>query len=608
MADDLVAELTLQIQNEMSDGVGEIRGDFSDLNETLGGLRDVLGELTGALAGLTAPVGLVDGMQGVVTETDQAVTAVQQLGVVIDEDAAKLEALRSAWIDGPGTFLPPAPTDEGGADRPSFIPPGTPPPSEPTDPIPLPEPVPRPADEDGPDLMHRSGHGKGGDAAMGLLFAGMEVATGREAAQSYADFDWILTHITITEKLNGDAAETEKARLTSLLDNLALSTGNSSTDLADAYSFLVTTGMSKDLIGQLMPSLAETATAYNVPVADQAQSVFTLNNVMGIAPDDMQQGLAVLAYAAKLGHFTVADFGANLPGIGAQMSMLGAGGLHGEDTAAAALETVRRVTGTSDEAATDVSDLLTYMTSPMATRFFDRTQRSKDLLGQPILNLLAKYHVRPLDAPAYLDSEEEKGVDPLSAMVDYMSSLVTPKMTPTDEAYIFGSILHNQQAAMAMRGLVENKQQFEDDKSILFGVTPQTVTTDYHTASAAPQFQLNVADEQFAELTRTLGKDVIPTMMALGGAADIALKALNTIGGLWTNDAVPYLAHNINNPVPMQPGEQNWFDNLRYRGHAPPTEIHLIVKGDGTVTHVPGGTTQPGVNVSVNQGQVLGTH
>ncbi|OYV40417.1 MAG: phage tail tape measure protein [Rhodospirillales bacterium 20-64-7] len=530
----------------MSPGIDEIRGEFTGLEDTLKQLTTVLGELTVELAEMRAPVGLQQGFIDTDAEIKTVIGSVEGIGVAIDADITKAGELRAALADsavpnagGGGALGGGGNEDEGEAGK------------KPKDSKPI------------------------GDSNMIMDF--IAVMFGYDSFKEYAAFQNNQVHSSITEKLSGQAAIDEQNRIADMVDALALKFASSSKDLSDAYSFLVTTGMDRKLIDALMPSLAETSTAYNVPVADQAQAVFTLNNVMGIPPEEMQQALATLAYAAKLGHFGVGDFGSYLPGIGAQMSMLGAGGLPGEQTAAAALEVVRRVTGSSEEDATDVRDLLTYMTSPMASRFFDRTKRSQDLLGAPIMDLLEKYHVKPLNMPKYLDDEEAKGIDPLSAMVDYMHSIITPDMTPTDKQFIFSSMFHNQQAAKGMLGLVENYGDFNADKATLAGVTPETVTTDFRTATQGATTDLKLFDENVSELNRDLGAAF--NYLIAQPFNHIVSPSFLVPGGYGVPDAAP---------------------------KPPPAELHITVSPDGKPTGATAKNVPPGTTVRVNQGNVLG--
>jgi hypothetical protein len=356
-----------------------------------------------------------------------------------------------------------------------------------------------------------------------------------------------------------------------------------------------------------MPSLAETAVAYNVPVSDQVQGVLALNETMGIDPSNMGVALAMLADAGKVGHFSVADFSRYLPGLATQMKMMGDTGLSGEEQLAAALEAVRFATGTSEEDATDVNDLINYISSPIAARFFDRTQRSKDLLGAPILGLFQKYHVPDINIPAFLDHEKDEGIDSLDAMVDLARKIYNPAMTPTDEREIFGALFHNSEAARAAFGLVEYYDKYTTDEKTFKAVDPGIIHTDYESASKTPEIALREFDEQLSQTVRTIGFGLVPTfelltvivhdfgvgLQQVEKGFDIVTAPLAT--GLGTTAA--YAAHEMDQ-------YPNGAQRSRF-GYNQPLTIHLKVDQSGTVTAATSPT--PGVNVLASrQGRVLG--
>jgi len=563
MADDLVAELTLRLINETNAGIGEIRGEFDDLAGSAGLVTDGLSELEAELRAIQMPVGLADGFADVRTEAESVVNSIEDIGSAILADIAKAKELQGALADihgggaggggGNGGWDGGASAgpDDGSSSHGNFV----------------------------DEAVAGAGGGVASRLAGSALSAMSEAFLGyiafdvaKDAAQKYADFDWTLTHIAMTDKLSGSAATDEVDRLYSKLSDMALQTGTSSSDLADAYSFLVTTGMNRNLIDQMMPALAETSTAYNVPVADQAQAVFTLNHNLDIGPDDMSSALGMLAYAGKIGHFNLADFGNYLPGIGAQFGMLGVTGMRGEDIAASALETVRGVVGDSQSAATDLGDLMSYMTSPIAIRFFDRTKRSQDLLGKPILDMFDKYHIHGLDLPKYFDQETDKGIDPLDAMVDYMHAMHTQDMSYTDQMAIFGSLFHNTEAAKAMIGLEENYDLFHKDQDVLGSVNPHTVDTDFQTASNTPEIALRKMDESFDQLAREVGTVLIPAFDLL---SDTMVVAARGIGG-----ARDWLTHETANSNPTNPHMPHF--GSAFQPH--PITINVHVDKSGNVT------------------------
>ena len=612
MADDLIAELTLRLRNEMASGQEEIRAEFSALGDVLTGLTGVLGELTAALASLSAPVALTEGMAVVTTETDNAIKAVQELGGAIDADAAKLTALKEMYSGGAGggsAFVPPEVSGQY-ADQPAFIPPGMTPP----------EPAPGGGVEDAAASAVVGGEAAGYHAkmmhhtGMDLVMGAVAVAVSHQAAEDYANFSSPALHSAITEKLSGAAAFKEMERIENLTDSLALKYDSSSMDLANAYLFLVTTGMSKNLIDQMMPSMAEASTAYNVPVSDMSQAVFSLNENLKIPADEMTQGLGILAYAAKLGHYNLAAFGHGLPVIGGQMSLVGMTGTQGEVEGASDLEVIRRNTGSSDQATTELEDLMVYLHSMMALRMFDKTKRMEDLLGPSGQKILDKYHLKPMDLPDYLNEERAKGVDEVDAITDYFHKILAPIQSPTDRGIVVGAYFHNLGAQNAILALNQYYDVLHQDQQTLSGVQAQTVNTDFQTASQAPQAQMQLYNEQLTQLTRELGRDVLPSLVLLGQGFDALLQAVNAVGDFYSHHIAAPLGGAIGTAAAYT---QHYFDELfpgtysgpivhPERGGPLPPPIHLTVNVDksGNVT----AHSAPGRRVNVNQGAVVGVH
>jgi hypothetical protein len=607
MADDLVASLTLELRNEMDGGIDAIKAEFGGLGETLAGIRDALGELSGVLAELRAPTGLSDGMAGVASETSSAITEVEKLGIAIDEDAAKLREMYAAagqW----GQFgIAPAAVDAGDPNRPAFIPPGY---GGGGDEPPRPAEPPRP---DEPPRPRENGfYGGAGDVGTHLVMAGVEASLADDAAKQYAEFSSVLYQTAIKEGFGPDKAQAEVQRLTSMIDSLALETGGSSQELAEAYYWLVTTGMNKALINQVMPSLAKDATAYNNDPIEDAQSVYSLNGVLGVPADQIGRALSILSVAAsKEGHFSISDFGNYLPGLASGLDLLGDTGIKGETDIAAALEASRKDAGTSEVDAIDLQDLISYLASPIAGRFFDRTQRSKDLLGKGTLDLFKKYHIPDIDIPAYLDAKEAKGEDAFDSMMDlaaWINQELPASATGTDRETIYRSLFHNQQAASAAMAISQNYGVFKADENQLMSVGDGQVQTDFKTAIGSPTGQLNIYQETLVQLERELGQDVLPSLVALGIAAHLAFEALNEIGTLYSN----YFAKPVGEAIGTQAAyvahefaqHPNGAQRSRF-GYNEPMQIHIKVDGAGNVISA-SGNSPPGTSVRVNQGQVLG--
>jgi hypothetical protein len=559
MADDLVAELTLRLINETNAGVSEIRGELETVADSATQTADVLSELTESLQAMNVPAGLAEGFAGVSGEAEAAITSIDGIGAAIDTDIVKVKALQDAMAD----LRVPAAIDggggAGGGEPPTIIPGNA---SSP---------------DDSEDPRQKKSGGSVDVPGENWIMDLIAIAAGYHGEESYSKFQETALQTAIIEGYHGKGALTEAKNIMHESYNQAyLSRGNAD-DIEEAYFNLIRQGLPKQLVDQMMGPLTEAATTYGTPVADITQPLFNLAEQFKIPGDQLAQGVAMLGAASHLGHFYFSDFGTGLPEVAAQFQLMGATGFAGEGTAASALEVIRRVTPDSGTAGTDLYDLMNYMTSPMATRFFDRTQRSKDLLGKPVLDLLAKYHVQPLDIPQYLNTEEEKGIDPLDAMVDYMHSIWRPNMTPTDERFIFGSLFHNQQAATAMTGLVENYDLFHQDQASLARVSPVFLDQNFQTAAQGDASGMQNLSTLVTYLERLYGQ--------------------NTWGLFAGNSGAPTQA----NANAVAPGSSAF--NV-------PINIIVNVDKSGNVTSTATagapGAPPPGVSVRVNQGRVLG--
>ena len=589
MAEDLVAELTLRIINQMNGGIDEVRAEFQGLQDQAQGLGTEMETMAAVMTELHGPEQLMADMQALEeqalgvgsaftdmtadmgampAEIEAAITQANLFGTAIDEDTAKINAM----VDEMGRVPDLAGAAGGGGF--GYGGGGGRPPDEPD--------YPAHPDDSG------DGHGMGAsDYFMELLALGMGV----EEAKQYAEFQNTGTHIAITDKLSGADADAERERLAGTMQDLALKTGTSSSDLMDAYLFLVTTGMKHTLIDQMMPALATTSTAYNVPIPDMAQAVFALNENLKVPGDQMQEALATLAYASKVGHFNMADFSALLPEVSGQMEVMGMKGLPSVVQGASALEIIRRFEPTSGQAENDLKELIMYMHSPMGTRMFDMTTRMEDSLGPAGRRILDEYHVKPLDMPAYLNEERHKGVDPINAVSDYFKTILDHVSSPTDQANLVGDFFHNHQAQQAILALVLNNADFKQDQKMLTGVNEKVVATDFDTAIHTATGDLNTFGENLRQIGRDLGAvfdtDVIRPLNAV-------MTPINSGFKIFSPETADYKA-----PTFMGVREQGFHETPPR-----PIDLHLTIHQDGRVTPTPG-RTAPGVNLRVNQGNVL---
>ncbi len=582
--DDLVAELTLRLRNEMNAGLEEIKGEFAGLDGTLQSLRDVLGGLTAELAAMRGPLLVTDDLAGVVTAANEAVTAVDAIGTALKADADEAKALKDAMAGIPGagpygfqnTFAPPQAGDEGDPNRPAFVPPGTV--------LPGPE---QPAPEEDQSGRKKSGGGDiGGDFLMDVVVG----VSGYDDGKDYADYQSVLGQAVTTEKLHGAAYDAELSRLQDMMDVLALKYNSNSLDLAKAYKYLITTGLPASEIDALMPSLAEASTAHAIDVTDMQGAVFALADSFKISPDQMGAVLAQLGYATKMGHFSAESFGQYLPVIGGALATAGDTGPDVADHTYAALETIIKNVSIPSEAANDYREMINYVGTQHAERSF--LQMSRMMLPQ-MREMFAKYGVQPADLYGMEDQAVAEGKDPIETILDFVHN-ATAKMSPTDRNAVISDWFTNLQGGDAVRSLMLHWNDsvgpdgqvipgYQSDYTQLKQIGQGTLDDDFQNSLRTEAAPMNTFEENFRQDVRILGD-------AFDHIASIANFVQNPGYGPVTSPTF----WNTDNPTnPHMP-------------HFGRLDVHINVAPDGTPTSTV--TTAPaGVNLLVNQGQVLNT-
>lgn len=93
MADDLVAELTLRLRNEMTAGIDEVRSQFTTVEGAVEGLKESLSSVDRLMAEMHGPVGLESAVGGMTAELDGTAAAMRDMGATLDAEAAKARAL-----------------------------------------------------------------------------------------------------------------------------------------------------------------------------------------------------------------------------------------------------------------------------------------------------------------------------------------------------------------------------------------------------------------------------------------------------------------------------------------------------------------------------------
>ena len=383
----------------------------------------------------------------------------------------------------------------------------------------------------------------------GAIGALVGFATLKETTQTYADYDAVLRQIAIVEgRSGGGRARATSARLGGRFDTLALKTGQSSTDIAEAYKWIITTHpgvtakAARAMANQMIGPLAHAATAYHLHVTDLANVPQALQRGFRLRGDQMETGLAILHKAAMQAHFTMAAFDQELSGMAAQLGSLGVTGLKGLRQVSAMLETVVQGVPSAQKqrAATDLGDLLTYITNKTGQGQLAMTSRG--FSGKMYANTLAMLRragiTHGLNVPALLSAAAKVGIDPIDAVMMWLHqklAAIPKNITGQDRQLLKGEVVNaffnNREAAQAVRMLLLHWNDYHRNLKAVQNANAGGLHKNFRTMKNSPLFQFQQMGEESRQLGRALGKGFMPVLTAVNhalGALVAVLKWANT--------------------------------------------------------------------------------
>ena len=197
--------------------------------------------------------------------------------------------------------------------------------------------------------------------------AAIAVAAGK-AVKRYADVDLAMKRIGIT----ADASDEEVGKFQKNLRETASANALSFDSVKGGMESLIAGGMELGQANKVIGAVAKTAQASGSDVAEMATTVLSLSQNAEVGADKMQVALDSLAKAGKEGKFEFKDMARYLPSILPAAAAVGTKGVEGVQNMAAALQTMRLGAGTSEEAATNMQNVLSKMNSEETAKKFKK--------------------------------------------------------------------------------------------------------------------------------------------------------------------------------------------------------------------------------------------
>lgn len=207
-----------------------------------------------------------------------------------------------------------------------------------------------------------AGAGAGFASGMGLAVGGGVGAVGTGVALSVrgaAKDEFTADQLRV---LGGYSEQQEKVILKAL-EKTGRKRGIGMGGAFDIFGGLMAGGLSHEDASGMTGGVAIFAQATQAQLDEAAATTIALRNNMKITKDEMMAAYDAMVIGGKRGQFEVRDMAKDAPSLLAKMEVLGEKGVQGVRNMVAMAQAVRTATGSSDEAATNLSNLLDKITA-----------------------------------------------------------------------------------------------------------------------------------------------------------------------------------------------------------------------------------------------------
>ncbi len=257
-------------------------------------------------------------------------------------------------------------------------------------------------------------------------------------------------------------------------------------DMRMAVDVLSGFGLDPREAALMVPVIGRLGTAFKVDLADGASAAYANLNNLKVPIAQTSAAIDIMAAAGNAGAFEIKDMARHFPALTAQMQALGETGLEGVGRLSAALQIARKGTGSADQAATNIQNLLQKINSPATIRAFQKN------FG--------------IDLPAAMKKMKDQGIDSFEAI-----AVITEKATKGDLSKL-GFAFEDAEVQGGIRSLIQNLDEY---RKIRDGAMKSGGTVD----KAFDQRLLRDANVQWSafkgsvsELAITLGAGLLPAL------------------------------------------------------------------------------------------------
>ncbi|MFG1226029.1 phage tail tape measure protein [Xanthobacter wiegelii] len=333
----------------------------------------------------------------------------------------------------------------------------------------------------------------GGLAAMGGAAVGGKI---KDAVVDYAALERQMNRIGIT----AGATEGETARATDQVKKMAEDMKMPLDQAVSGLDAIVSTGKSMEEAMAFLPSVLATAQASGAATEDMAKSANAMAVSLKVPVGQMQTAFDALVTGGKLGQFELKDMAEFLPKVAASVQKLGLVGVDGVQRLTAMLQVSRQVAGTSEQAATGVSDAFEKLLSPTVLKAAKKE-------GHDFAKIML--------------AAEKQGKNSFDAVIEYLKDKT--KGTDLEKNLLLSSIFSE---ADSRRFIVSMLKNYDTYQSYLKDIRSGTgaVATDLARILKDSQAELTKAQTQFNNAALAVGQQAMPVVTQFLERADLEVQ------------------------------------------------------------------------------------
>ncbi|MFB2538807.1 phage tail tape measure protein [Acinetobacter sp. c3-l95] len=308
----------------------------------------------------------------------------------------------------------------------------------------------------------------------------------------------------------------EQTRISKIIKQSAMDFNQTTADINQGLGILVAGGISSaDELAAFAPKLTQATTAMRASWEDLGATTIALRDNLGIGAAGWDRSMNMLATAGKAGQFEVKDMAKWLPSLTPYYQALGIQGEKAVAEIGASLQIARKGAGSADEAANNMRNFLSKLTSPDTLKDFDKAGID---LKTSMQNLVAQ-GMTPMQAMLGVITEY-MGTKSPQAAAEFNKAMAIKddkeRQMAIDrlaEAYKLGELFQDQQAMSFIRPMLSNKDEYNRiHKDSLAGAGQDVMGQDFKARMQSPTEQFKNVKIQFTDLVMTIGEALLPAI------------------------------------------------------------------------------------------------